>query len=170
MPCATVIADRWLTTPWPARRSRVVAVASGSSAASKTAQLPAMPKCTCTQTSSAPSPNHAKRFLPTASMPANSLPSMSAAPSAKRPFGLDAWNFLPTSLLRCRVATRCTLWPSTILIHAAAAAMELRKTARRRMVVFMRCNGRVARASVFRDAWSVLRDAWDLPRRVSCNN
>ena len=62
---------------------------------SKTAQFPAMPKCTWTQTSSAsPLPNHAKRFLPTASMARKGLLLMAAAPSVKRPFGRRAGKLL----------------------------------------------------------------------------
>ena len=97
-------------------RRRVVAVVSGS-APSKTAQFPAMPKCTWTQTSSAsPLPNHANKFLPTASMARKGLLLMAAAPSVKRPFGDVHANFLPTSFWRWRAATRWTEWPSTILI------------------------------------------------------
>jgi hypothetical protein len=44
----------------------------------------------------------------------NFLPSMAAAPAAKRPFGDVALKRRPTSLLRCEAATRCTLCPSTM--------------------------------------------------------
>ena len=54
--------------------------------------------------------------MPTASIERKVLPSIAAAPAAKRPFGLDALRLRPQSFFRWRDATRWTEWPSTMAL------------------------------------------------------
>ena len=114
-PCSTVIAERCEMMPSPSSRSRVVGVGSGARLASTIDHFPLMPKCTCMTTSGLPAAaKNAKRFFPMASMRLNSRPSMSLAPSEKRPFGEEALKRRPHRRRPCATAMRCTECPSTI--------------------------------------------------------
>ena len=108
---------------------------------SKTAQFPAMPKCTCTQTSSAsPLAEPREEVLADGLDGAEGLVVDGRGASVKRPFGDVQANFLPTRRRRWLAATRWTEWPSTILIcvlsgvgrQAAARPRAARAMLRRR--------------------------------------